>query len=159
MKYLFILTAIFFGACKANTSASSSIPDPAANQTMLIEENREIDDSVVKIVFRNASETQLSIINPMEKKVEIWTAEGWTKVNILYCDCGAPPCPAPPTERPVGIGRNFTFSWDRQVEECIEGDSGRITKKSNAPKGEYRVLYTFKNANTSNKLEARFTLE
>ncbi|MEP0984985.1 hypothetical protein [Ekhidna sp.] len=160
MKYLFIL-AVLIGSCKAsNTSTSKGAPAPTESQDLLTEESRQIDDSMVKIEFKNRSGAQLSILNPMEKRVDLWSADGWTKVNILYCDCGAPPCPAPPTERPVGVDRNFTFSWDRQIENCLETDSGRITKKTDAPKGEYRVLYSFKDANEStNQLEARFTLE
>ncbi|WP_425391409.1 hypothetical protein [Ekhidna sp.] len=157
MRYLLISIALLFG-CKATTSAVNA-PEEISKQNLLVEAERNISDEEVLIKFKNVSDGEIVLLKPLEPVIEKWTGENWEKLELLYCDCGAP-CPAPPTERSIEKNGSFIFSWDRMLEKCVSSDNGMITQRNEASSGLFRVLYVVKGDESSaTKLEARFSIE
>lgn len=134
-------------SCKSTSSNSQAQPDDSAQQLVFQESDRELTDSAIKIRLKNSDESTQIILNPMKKKIEKNDGGEWKAVSVLYCDCGGPPCPAPPRELTIEAGGSFTFTWDLMIEECKSDQNGRrTTLKEKASKGDYRAVYRFKSA-------------
>ncbi|WP_420318871.1 hypothetical protein [Ekhidna sp.] len=155
MRFTFIIIVFVIG-CKASSPANN-FPE-IENQSLFIEDRRESANNEISITFKNVSENDVLVVRPLEPMIERWTGENWERVSVLYCDCESP-CPAPPQERSIGKGGYFVFSWNGIEEECVQGDQGRITNRSKASPGHYRVIYSIGSESTSStKLESRFTI-
>lgn len=145
MRYL-ILIVLAVVSCKT-TSKNSQLQSDESIQQVFMEIGRELTDKYVIIKLKNSSDQSQIILDPMKKSIERNVDGKWTKVSVLYCDCGGPPCPAPPNERPIEAGGVFSFRWDLIVEECKSDENGRTTIKEQASEGLYRATYRFKSQN------------
>lgn len=158
MKFIYLIPIIIIG-CKSVSSTVSPPAIPSLEQSVLREIDRSITSNSIMIKVQNTSEEPIDILSPMEKNIEVWLEGGWKKVNVLYCDCGGPPCPAPPETRSVEPKGSFVFSWDRNVEKCLSTDSGSVTEKKKVSSGLYRAVYYFKLSDeTTEKIELTFNL-
>lgn len=157
MKSVNIILLVFISfACSKQVAMSSSNQlngDWTVAYTTLNEE-------MVSIAFTNVSESQLSLLSPMEKKLQMLVDDEWVKVGIFYCDCGLS-CPAPPNERTFEPGEVWNFTWDLMVEECVEKDGSTTTVKTKAKPGNYRVSYDYQlpNSRERKKVIATFKIE
>lgn len=149
MRYL-LLIMIVVSSCKT-TSKSSVVEQTIESQGVFAEITREVTEDYVLIKVQNTSGVDQIIMNPMKKTIETQIGGIWKPVGVLYCDCGGPPCPAPPRERPVGSDGIFNFKWDLMVEECRSDENGRSTVKEKASSGLYRVTYAFKSGSGETK--------
>ncbi|WP_370086750.1 hypothetical protein [Ekhidna sp.] len=159
MKYINIILILIIG-CKSVSSTTNQQSIPPSSQTVFEEIDRIITDNSVTIKFKNITDQEIEILNPMEKKIEIWQEGQWNKIGVLYCDCGGPPCPAPPEVRLVEPKGGFVFSWDRNEEKCLATDSVKVTEKKKVEAGEYRALYSYRLPDGSvEEVDVRFTLD
>ncbi|MEO9484796.1 MAG: hypothetical protein ABJG47_15155 [Ekhidna sp.] len=142
MRYLIIILLATLG-CKS-TSKNGQTPTGESTPNVFQEVSREMTNSGIYVKLKNTSEIPQSILNPMKQSIERNVDGEWKKVGVLYCDCGGPPCPAPPNEQSVEPSGTFIFSWDLMVEECKSDQNGRSTVKDRATKGEYRAIYQFR---------------
>lgn len=157
MRYL-LLIMLVVSSCKT-TSKSSVVDQSIESQGVFAEIAREITEDYILIKVENVSGSDQIIMNPMKKSIERQIDGAWKPVGVLYCDCGGPPCPAPPRERPVGSNGTFNFKWDLMVEECRSDENGRSTVKEKASSGLYRVTYAFKaEAGDTQQLVLTFSL-
>ncbi|MEP1032304.1 hypothetical protein [Ekhidna sp.] len=140
MRYL-ILVAIVVISCKT-TSKNSQVQ--AQEQVIFEEVEREVTDRYVLVKLKNLTSVSQIILDPMEKSIEKEVNGEWTKVGVLYCDCGGPPCPAPANERLIEASAVFNFRWDLMIEDCKTSEQGQMTVKEKAPQGSYRATYKYK---------------
>lgn len=138
MRYL-ILVVFFVFSCKSTSKSNSSQIGVVSDDFEEIE--RVLSKETVNVKVKNISGKDIFILDPLKKVIERRNGDLWESVSVLYCDCGGPPCPAPPNERSIENGGLFSFSWDLLVEECKSEGSSRTTVKTKATKGDYRVIY------------------
>ena len=143
MRYSILVVLVALVSCKA-TSGNSQVHTEENDQQVFEEIDRVKTDMLMSVKLKNSSLENQAIINPMEKYIERNLDGAWVRVSVLYCDCGGPPCPAPPNERSIEPGELFRFLWDLMVEECKVDENGSTTLKERAPKGLYRATYIFK---------------
>lgn len=156
MRYFILIVLISLG-CKttSKTNQSSSVVE----QVLFTEVSKELSEENIKIRLRNTTGNDLIIMKPLDKFIERNVDGNWERVSVLYCDCGGPPCPAPPSERMIEANGVFSFSWDLMVEECKSDANGRTTVKEKAPAGEYRAIYRVKSSQELTQLMIGFSLD
>lgn len=141
MRYLILITLVVL-SCKSTSKNSQN----STNQEPGIfnEIAKELTEDYIMVKIKNTSNTSQVLLNPMEMFIERNENGEWKKVSVLYCDCGGPPCPAPPSERSIEANGVFNFKWDLMIEECKSDETGRVTIKERAPEGTYRATYKIK---------------
>lgn len=145
LNFLF-LSMLFLGSC---STQQESIPPGVSNFSDHIavqcKDNYEKGEEATFIVTNKSKKEELFLFHPKEKFIEKRTDEGWKRVNIRYCPCGAS-CPPPPEWEALNPEATKTIKWDLNEEWCDDTNTERKvpeTKEKYAGAGTYRFVLRY----------------
>ena len=136
-RFLFLILVVFFGCTPKQVLYT---PEPTSLQLLDVEVNFMPQNSIEFVVV-NQSDTTLKIFQYYKLHIEQKKDEGWVRLRILHCPCGAP-CAKPSEYIELLTGERYTKSWDMQESWCGENEVQKFipeTITNPASAGLYRI--------------------
>lgn len=142
-RFLFLILVVFFG-CTPKQVLQTAEPN---NFDLLSIEVNFMPQNSIEFAVVNQSDTTLKIFQYYKLQIEQKTDEGWVRLRILHCPCGAP-CAKPSEFIKLLAGERYTKSWDMQESWCGESEVQKFipeTITTPVSAGLYRIaiLYGF----------------
>lgn len=156
---ILLLFIIPFLAFKCSTT--KSVKKEKTDYPLEISYQEEIKtNGSFETIIKNISDTEVALMYPHIKNIDINEKDMWRRVKIILCPCGAN-CEPPPKEKTLKPGEIHKVKWNLRESWCELNEETKIKEevKEDPKIGEYRITVRYKaNENEEKSIVKHFKI-